>query len=938
VLGPGQFSFSSVSDGDTGGTHYQAAPIDDGFETTSANLSTDATYEATVGMVDAETPIVAMSDRESVFYRVFGGGNPNDESAWKPIVRADAGQDPHLASGPRGTFLMNLTAGANRKYVLRKFDAGTQSFAPPIDVTTPTDPTFGQLHEDQGGNLHLIWRGANGELHYRSSVDGATLTPDRTIADSSDGDISGMAVGAGADGKGWAVWEDGTGGVSGPLRAVRIDASAAPGGGPPPPACSNNIRFGVAIAFAVAGCFTTTDKNTYVATGPVRVNGVDLTPVPGAEVTTRINRKQRTLKTSGAMTVALGRVVLDRRRIDWELPEGTNVKVDAFKGAGDFGSGLLGFPVSGEAELNFLKGGKAELPVNLKLPEEFWDGTTGRTVLTASNKGIDLSNVGIDIPKFNLALLGIGEFGIEYLSDNPFTFKGTAALQLPPGWGLKADFTIEDGELAEAGASLTPPTPIVIVPPVFLKSIDFRIHAKPKPTTLQGGADLTAGPTIGGTAAVEVDGTLTYTFPDPGPAVIQVDAAVLIAGLDIGQGRIRYASNGVFSVGGKVSLNFDVVSVTGGFSGFVDIPRSAVQLGANVDVQAFGYKSGGDFIASTKGIGTCATVFPEIDVGFTYVYGHAFTPMVFSCSLADVIEDKPPGALRAAQAGAGREVTIDAGHPGGLIMVDGADSAPRLRVTAPDGSTIESTPDGKPVVAGKLKIASLDETKRTFVHVGGTGAYKVETLPGSVPIAKVSHGYDFRPVKVSAKVRGKGRKRVLTYSARGLVPGTHVTFSEMGVKGGGGSPPAGAVIGRAKGRTGRIAFKPGPGPGGRRNIVALVEQGDVPVSDDRVAGYVAPAPVEPGKPKHVRVKLSGRSLKVSWARARNAKLNRVRVALKRDGRIVQVQTKKPSLLLRGVDAPDVATISVLALRPVEGTQSGKARAKVKLKKKPKRRR
>ena len=528
VVGPGQFSFSQIARSATSGLVYQAAPLQGGAVTGGANLSEgspDGSFPnsgGTVGLVDSETPIAAMHSLQgSVYYRIFNSpGDPNNLGSWGPMVRLDAGSEPDLATGPRGVYLMNLNAGigAASAYQIRKLDNGTRSFAPPQDLTQrATNPVFGELHQDNGGNLHALWRDGEGRLRYRPSVDGTTFEQERTLANTTeDGDIVNIDAGAGVNGKGWAVWEDGPTGSRGPLRAAPIDARAAGPGQTPPPDCVTRADFGPATAFSIEGCFQRRGDR-YTTTGPLRVNGATIRPASGARVTTTIDRGDRTLKTSGTVTVSIERVVLAEKRLDWELPSGNSGTADSFRSTERFGVRLLGFPVSGEADLVFKKGGRLELPANLKLPS-FWDGRTAKTVLKANNLGFDLSNVALDVPQFNLGLLDMLPFKVRYGGDNPFVFEGSTELELPPLGtpSLKASFRLEDGEFAEAGGDLSfGPAGVPIVPPVFLQSIGFSVHALPKPAYFEGRAGLIAGPQIAGVAAVGVDGRSGTRSPTP---------------------------------------------------------------------------------------------------------------------------------------------------------------------------------------------------------------------------------------------------------------------------------------------------------------------------------------------------------------------------------------------------------------------------------------
>ena len=83
-----------------------------------------------------------------------------------------------------------------------------------------------------------------------------------------------------------------------------------------------------------------------------------------------------------------------------------------------------------------------------------------------------------------------------------------------------------------------------------------------------------------------------------------------------------------------------------------------------------------------------------------------------------------------------------------------------------------------------------------------------------------------------------------TASAR--VKGQVVTFLEEG-------RGVSRTIGTARGARGTLKFAPADGPGGRRTVVALVEQDGLPRKRLTVATFKAPPRSKPGKPRGVKV-------------------------------------------------------------------------------------
>jgi hypothetical protein len=159
-----------------------------------------------------------------------------------------------------------------------------------------------------------------------------------------------------------------------------------------------------------------------------------------------------------------------------------------------------------------------------------------------------------------------------------------------------------------------------------------------------------------------------------------------------------------------------------------------------------------------------------------------------------------------------------------------------------------------------------------------------------------------------------------------------VTFTEQGAKG------VGAVLGKAKGSAGTLRFTPAPGPGGTREVIALVAQKGIPRKELTVARYVAPSPPKPKRPK-VTLKRSGTSkLVVSWPKDPVARGWVVRAKLS-DGRVLVLLPSKPRVVLTDVAKTTTGQISVRGqdssrVAGAEGTatlRAAKAKAKGKAK-------
>jgi hypothetical protein len=75
------------------------------------------------------------------------------------------------------------------------------------------------------------------------------------------------------------------------------------------------------------------------------------------------------------------------------------------------------------------------------------------------------------------------------------------------------------------------------------------------------------------------------------------------------------------------------------------------------------------------------------------------------------------------------------------------------------------------------------------------------------------------------------------------------------------------VLGRATADHGSLTFTPAFGPGGRRQIIAMVALGGVPRENIVVTRYTASGPAGPATPTGVRVRQAGHGMTISWAPA-----------------------------------------------------------------------
>jgi len=626
----------------------------------------------------------------------------------------------------------------------------------------------------------------------------------------------------------------------------------------------------------------------------VRVNGIDVTPGGGALVV--IHKEGGRLYTKGggarvtldAASVGLGKVLLKTGPLDWKLPfTGSSLRIAEFDVAK--AADLFGFDLEGRASVELTKGGsggpRAEIPVHVALPGVFKDPTTGKGItadvrLRADNaRKLYLDALRLEVPKVFMGGLEISDLSVEYQSEAA-TWQGGAKLVLPSGYAIDArpppprGFGFRDGAFDYAGAELLIPDPGVLVfSGVYLNKVGVFVETRP--TRFTGTALFTAG-SAGGKALAKIDAELFVAFATPSEPYLRdgkryetltIGAAgeMTLAGtIPLATARIVYRYPAFIELGGK--LEYTLISgrlfARANIGGFADLStgrfnaEAAAELCVNIGLEVC---QGGAFVVSSRGAGACVyTFFANVGGG---IYWSGGVKLFWkSCDI---------GAFRAtasrAQADGSFEVQVRDDVPFRAVEVIGRDGPPDVELTAPDGRKI-ATPasgflDSREAVIWR---GSAPGDKSTFVMLPRTaaGRWRVAPAAGSSPIASIRTGDGLAEPRVSARVRGRGRRRTLAWSAVPQ-PGHTVTFVERG-------PQTYRVLGRARGRSGTIAFTPGDGPAGRRVIEAIVENDGIPRKTLTVARYVAPRPAGPGRPRGLRVRRTRTGLRVSWRRVPGA--------------------------------------------------------------------
>jgi hypothetical protein len=703
-----------------------------------------------------------------------------------------------------------------------------------------------------------------------------------------------MTLGAAGDGGGFAAFEEPEpGGVSRSQIDVASFGSAAAtglkglgnltgdgigglGGDPNGSTSCTDVHFGDIDAIAEAGCFLRDPKNptsgAAIISGEIRLNGLEIIPSAGVQIV--IDPRLHTINTTGTV-----RVVLRAPGIgDITLYEGS-LHLDLSGSLADAGqvlfdpavskltSSLQGFPLDGNIDIKLAKDGVV-IPVSLTLPP-YMGGVTGQATLLANNAvGLELSSLHIGVDDLVLGALEIKDLKIDYAhTGNVWT--GSAHLNIPSGspyFGIDASVEFDDGQFTMGSfhvGGFYPGVPIFT--DAFLDGFGGGFDIRPPKKRFFGTVDIGAIPVDVPNYAIGVTGTVSITFTDNGPVVVEVDGSGTVHGLQIATAKLLFQTNGYFEVDGNLDLDLDVAEYSSSLKAFVDLPGKefSAELSGGLSVGTVDVASA-DGIISSKGVGACGK-YLAFEVGFTYPWGGSVHPMLESCDFGPLRVQPVSAAAASAHAHAViASVPVSTGTSVSNISVTGSGGVPSVVLTDPQGHTVIPQALSPATVHAPAIADAFAKTDTTVIalRTPRAGDWQVAAAPGSVPIASVASARGYPAPTVEAHISGGGRRRVLHYDVTSR-PGLSTTFAEQGSR-------VYTVIGTARGARGTLQFAPADGPAGRRVIDAIITESGTPRERVTVATYTAPGPARPGRVKGLRIAARGHAFRITFGTAANA--------------------------------------------------------------------
>jgi hypothetical protein len=906
-----------ITDTQTGGTFFQSGPAGS-YTSQRLNLGDQGPDEAYDGelALDGTRPVAEFQDLTNhIFIREYNGtGDIYSSASWSVARIAGQGYS-QLVGGPSGDWLLYQKTFAGPLFVQR-IVAGQPS-GPAHKVTPNSD--FSHAHykiaEDASGRLTVGWFSAVGshdDLFTSTSTDGTNWSVPQPIAVGLD-EPGDLALSAAGDGGGFAAIQlPEPGGVSGSqidvagfgtqvanglkgLGDLDGDGLGGLGGDPNGSTSCTDVHFGDIDALAEAGCFLRDPSNPIggaaISQGTIRLNGLEIIPDAGVKIV--IDPKQHTINTTGDVRVVLRAPVIG----DITIYHG-ELHVDLAGSLADTGQTLFdfdtsqfpvsleGFPIDSSINVKLTHDG-VSIPISLKLPD-YMGGVSGQATVIADNAtGLHVESLHIGVADLNLGALEIKNLAVDYTAQGS-VWKGGATVEIPGGSGyfeIAAQVEFDQGDLTMGSFHVGVPFPgVPIFSDVYLNGFGGGFDLHPPRKRFFGSIDVGAIPLDPPNYTVNVTGTISLTFIDNGPVVVEVDGSGGIHGFTLATAKLIFQTNGYFEADGKLSFSLGPVEVEGDVSAFVDLGSQQFSASALLSGDIDGYGVSAQGVVSSTGIAACAAVSKVLHAGFGYTWGGAFDLMVGvgSCDISGyVIAERPAVSTALARRLVTYSVPAAAGAPFEDIAVTGSGSAPSVVLHGPGGATVVPVDLHSPAAATAKAVAltgTRDATTYVMVRAPGAGGWTVTAAPGSSAIASVKVARGYPPPQVTASVHGHGRARTLAYTATRRA-GLSVQFAEQAGR-------VYRIIGRAAGSHGRLRFTAADGPAGQRTIYAIVSENGVARQRLAVARYVAPGWVTPGRVRGLHVRAHGHGFSIRFGSAGSADHYLVRIVAS-DGRRLQ---------------------------------------------------
>ena len=472
--------------------------------------------------------------------------------------RIDGQGYSRLVGGPSGVWLLY-----QKTYAVRCSCSGSSTACPPARPTrsrptaTSATPTTRSPRTRGADHRRWFYFVNSTELFVPSSTDGRHWSVPQTIARNLQSP-SDLALGAAQDGGGFAAFkEPEPGGVShyqievaafGSFVATglkglgNLDGAGLGGLGGDPLASTSctDVHFGAIDALAEAGCFLRDPRNptsgAAVIQGEVRLNGLEMIPDAGVQIV--IDPRKHTINTTGAVRVVLrapgiGDITLYHGALNVNL---SGSLADAGHTLFDFdtatASTLEGFPFDGSIDVQIQHDGVV-IPVSLKLPP-YMGGVTGAGDAARRQRQRPQAQLAAHRRRRPGARRAGDQEPQHRLRRHGNVWTGSATLNIPAGtpyFGIDVAVRFDDGDFTMGSFNVNVPFPgVPIFTDTYLDGFGGGFDIHPDKRSFHGSVSVGAIPLDPPNYTIGVTGTVTITFINNGPVVLEVDGTGSVHG------------------------------------------------------------------------------------------------------------------------------------------------------------------------------------------------------------------------------------------------------------------------------------------------------------------------------------------------------------------------------------------------------------------------
>ena len=664
-----------------------------------------------------------------------------------------------------------------------------------------------------------------------------------------------------------------------------------------------------------AGCLRSAGPDILVASDEVvRINGLQLQPREGLRGLI-INKRKRTVTSDRSVfSVALAdrpAITLYVGTIDWDLggsADGPKKVIDFSASAVKFFNGLKVEKVA----VALTKAGKAQVSPTFKLdfwPFNYFGALTATTAFaTANDEGSDFNSLEVAVDKIAALGIELKDVSVKWQQGTSWSGGATLSLRFAKAYSIGAGFGLKNGDFDFLRGSLGGIN-AAVSPGVFLQSIGFEVERNP--FTLAGNVVFSAGPQVAGKKAVTVGGGFKAVLDDP--FVIELNGnAKLVDRFDLGEAFLRYSSDGLFELGGKVEWDLKVAYANGQVSGFVDGLDAASLEGSVRGCIRIKWApdpcAGAALIASNIGIAACVDVILG-SAGIGYEWGGEFDLFWGDCDLGPWRPARSGGGASAAAAS--NRFRLRPGLRSAAFAVEGTGASPGVTLAGPRGERIAVSAAAPSARSGRMMaVQAGNDTTYVVVKRPSAGVWTLSD-DGAVPVRRIRQAFGLPKPSATARVSGRGTTRTLSWRLRPIA-GQRVRFVEVG-------RGVRNVITSTRAARGRTRFRPAVGDGRRRRIVAMVEQNAAPRATLRAGSYLAPGRPRPLRPRRLRIARRATGLAVSWTAPRPGFRHAVALRLADGRRLLRiVPAGARSARFRGVASGYSARAAVTGLTNANG--------------------